>query len=136
MSWVTICRNTGRSFDFISLLVFEVVFDVNHRTGRAKAQKSIHCLNWWWRERNDFYASGNLTIFYKPIELNLEGWLWSQQLELYLGIQEQKLRLFTSESQLVLTEAEYERQPKELAQQRAEQLAAKLRELNIDPDEL
>ena len=30
--------------------------------------------------------------------------------------------------------AEYERQQKEIAQERAEKLAAKLRELNIDPD--
>lgn len=187
----------------------------------------IDCLNWWWRERNDFYTSGNLTIYYspdqiksrdfrgpdffvvlgterkprkswvlwaeqgkypnviveilsdstaaidrglkkqlyqdtfrtpdyfwfdpnslefvgfhlvdgqyQPIEPNSEGWLWSQQLELYLGIQEQKLRLFTNDGQLVLTEAEYERHQKERAQQRAERLAAKLRELNIDPDTL
>ena len=24
----------------------------------------LECLNWWWRDRNDFYASGNLTIYY------------------------------------------------------------------------
>ncbi len=201
---------------------------------RQQIDTLIGCLNWWWRERNDFYASGNLTIYYspdqitsrdfrgpdffvvlgterkprkswvlwaekgkypnliveilsdstaavdrglkkqlyqdtfrtpdyywfdpkslefagfhlidgryQPIEPNSEGWLWSQQLELYLGIHEQKLRFFTAEGQLVLTEAEDERQQKELAQQRAEQeaqraerLAAKLRELNIDPDAL
>lgn len=26
----------------------------------------IQCLEWLWRERNDFYASGNLTIYYSP----------------------------------------------------------------------
>lgn len=194
---------------------------------RQQIDLLIDCINWWWRERNNFYASGNLTIYYspdqiksrdfrgpdffvvlgterkprkswvlwaeqgkypnviveilsdstaaidrglkkqlyqdtfrtpdyfwfdpnslefagfhlvdgqyQPIEPNSEGWLWSQQLELYLGIQEQKLRLFTNEKQLMFTEAEYERQQKELAQQRAERLATKLRELNINPDEL
>ena len=201
----------------------------------------INCINWLWRSRQDFYASGNITIYYspeqtksrdfrgpdfflvlgterkprkswvvwaeegkypnviveilsnstaaidrgkkkeiyqdtfrtpdyfwfepvsleftgfhlidgkyQPIEANQQGWLWSQQLELYLGIHEKTLRFFTAEGELVPTEAEYERQQKELAQQqvqqealrtqqeaqRAEKLAAKLRELNINPDTL
>lgn len=31
---------------------------------RQQMQLLIDCLNWWWRERNDFYASGNLPIYY------------------------------------------------------------------------
>jgi hypothetical protein len=44
--------------------------------------------------------------------------LWSQQLELYLGIYEEKLRFFTTDSQLLPTPtevAEDERRQKELA---------------------
>ncbi|MCA1994570.1 MAG: Uma2 family endonuclease [Coleofasciculus sp. S288] len=26
----------------------------------------IQCLEWWWRDRQDFYAFGNLTIYYSP----------------------------------------------------------------------
>ncbi|HBK64512.1 MAG TPA: hypothetical protein DD000_13575, partial [Cyanobacteria bacterium UBA11166] len=26
----------------------------------------LKCLKWLWRERNDFYAAGNLTIYYSP----------------------------------------------------------------------
>ncbi len=186
------------------------------------------CLEWLWRDRNDFYAAGNLTIYYsqkkrktedfrgpdffvvldterklrkswvvweedgkyphvileilsestantdrelkkklyqdifrtpdyfwfypytlefagfhlvdgkyQPLEPNEQGHLWSRQLELYLGIHEGLLRFFTSSDELVPTPeeiAEYERQQKEVAQERAEKLAAKLRELNIDPD--
>ncbi len=69
---------------------------------------------------------------YQPIAANPQGWLWSQQLQLYLGIHERQLRFFTPEGHLVLT-------PEEVAQQetqRAERLAAKLRELNIDPDSI
>ena len=202
---------------------------------RQQMDLLISCLESWWRERGDFYASGNLTIYfspdqiksrdfrgpdffvvlgterkprrswmlwaesgkypnmiveilsdssanvdrglkkqlyqdtfrtpdyfwfdphslefagfhivdgrYQPLEPNSQGWLWSQQLELYLGIHERKLRFFTPEGQLVptLTEVvEEERALKELAQaraeqeaQRAERLAAKLKELDIDPD--
>ncbi|MCC5649242.1 Uma2 family endonuclease [Nostoc sp. XA013] len=181
----------------------------------------IQCLEWLWRNRNDFYASGNLTIYYsprqrksenfrgpdffvvlgterkprkswvvweedgkypnliieilsdstgdtdkglkkqiyqdifrtpdyfwfdpeileftgfhlldgeyQPLEPNPEGWLWSQQLGLYLGVYQENLRFFTPEGELVAT-------PEEVAQQekkRSDRLAAKLRELNIDPD--
>ncbi|MBW4683462.1 MAG: Uma2 family endonuclease [Microcoleus vaginatus WJT46-NPBG5] len=190
----------------------------------------IKCLDWGWRDRNDFFATGNLTIYYsprqrksedfrgpdffvvlgternprkswvvweedgkypnlivellsettactdrglkkqiyqdtfrtpdyfwfdpetlefagfhlvdgqyQPLEPNSQGRLWSQQLNLYLGIYQRKLRFFTPEGALVPTPeeaAESERQQKELAQQRAEKFAAKLRELNIDPDDL
>jgi Uma2 family endonuclease len=183
----------------------------------------IQCLEWLWGDRNDFYASGNLTIYYsprqrqsedfrgpdffvvlgterkprkswvvweedgkyphviveilspktaatdrslkkriyqdtfrtpdyfwfdpntlefagfhildgqyQPLEPNPQGWLWSQQLQLYLGIYQQQLRFFTPEGQLVPT-------PEEVAQQqaqRADRLAEKLRELNIDPDNI
>ena len=67
---------------------------------------------------------------YQPIEPNDQGYLWSQQLGLYLGISNKQLRFFTPEGELVPT-------PEEVAEretQRAERLAAKLRELNIDPD--
>jgi hypothetical protein len=63
--------------------------------------------------------------------------LWSQQLELFLGIHQRQLRFFSASGELVPTpeeSADSERQQKEVAQQRADRLAAKLRELNIDPD--
>ncbi len=176
----------------------------------------IKCLDWWWRKRNDFFASGNVTIYYskrqcksenfpgpdfflvlgaerkprkswivweedgkyphviveilsettaakdrglkkqiyqdtfrtpdyfwfdpytlefagfclvngqyQPLEPNPQGHLWSQQMGLYLGVHEEKLRFFTPEGQLVPT-------PEEVA----ERLAAKLRELDVDPDVL
>lgn len=190
----------------------------------------IQCLEWWWRNRNDFYVAGNLTIYYsprqrksedfrgpdffvvlgcerkprkswvvweedgkypnviveilsdttaatdkdlkkqiyqdifrtpdyfwfdpntlefagfhsvdgeyQPLEPNPQGWLWSQQLGLYLGIHQQKLRFFTPNGQLVPTPEEValqETQRAEQQTQRSERLAAKLRELNIDPDGL
>ena len=176
----------------------------------------IKCLEWYWRDRSDFFAVGNLTIYYSPrqrksedfrgpdffvvldvekkprkswvvweeggkypnviveilspttaetdkglkkeiyqdifrtpdyfwfdpetlefqgfqlmagqyqvIEPNEKGWLWSQQLGLYLGIDNDQLRFFTPEGKLVLT-------PEETA----ERLAEKLQELGINPDEI
>jgi len=88
---------------------------------------------------------------YQPLESNQQGWLWSQQLQLFLGVHQSTLRFFSSEGQLVLTPAEraelaqqqaeaaqqqveLERQQRELAQQRVEELLAKLKELGIDSD--
>jgi Uma2 family endonuclease len=95
---------------------------------------------------------------YQSLQPNPQGYLWSRQLGLYLGIHQGLLRFFTDAAQLVPTpqeaedaerqqaeyerqqaeyerqQAEYERQEKEAALRRAERLAAKLRELNIDPD--
>jgi Uma2 family endonuclease len=190
----------------------------------------LQCLEWVWRDRNDFYAVGNLTIYYSPRQLkseyfrgpdffvvlgterktrkswvvweedgkypnvileilsdstvktdkglkktiyqdtfrtpdyfwfdpytqefagfhlldgkyeplqqNAQGFLWSQQLGLYLGVHQGFVRFFTADGQLVPTPEEEAQQAQlqaQQAQQKAERLAAKLRELNIDPDKI
>ncbi|MEA5619213.1 Uma2 family endonuclease [Cronbergia sp. UHCC 0137] len=80
---------------------------------------------------------------YQPIEPNPQGWLWSHQLGLFLGVHENKLRYFTTEGGLVPTPQEFAEQETQRAQsaiqlaeqekQKVEVLKAKLRELNIDP---
>lgn len=69
---------------------------------------------------------------YQPLTPNAQGHRWSHQLQLFLGIHDNQLRFFTPQGDLVAT-------PEETAlaeQQRNERLAAKLRELGIDPDTL
>lgn len=90
---------------------------------------------------------------YAEIEENLQGWLWSEELQLYLGLRSRKLRYFTAEGVLVpnfeeetarqkraiaLSEerAELASQRAELASQRAEIFANQLRALGINPEEL
>ena len=90
---------------------------------------------------------------YRPIEANEFGWLWSQQLELYLGIVEQKLRFLTPEGDLVPApseaaiqeqlraeaanqRAEAERQRADAANQRAEAAEAELALLRRQIEEL
>ncbi|MDZ8029463.1 MAG: hypothetical protein RMY36_022225 [Nostoc sp. SerVER01] len=69
---------------------------------------------------------------YQEIQTTTDGRLWSQQLELYLGVYEGKLRFFTTENQLIPSS-------EELAQQ-AEPEIARLRELlrtqGINPDNI
>jgi hypothetical protein len=94
---------------------------------------------WFDPKTSEFAGFILLGGTYQPIEPNPQSLLWSQQLDLYLGVHEGKLRYFTAECQLIMTPEEYGIQAKEDAKQekqRAERLAAKLRELNIDPDSL
>ncbi len=91
--------------------------------------------------------------FYETIEPDERGYLWSEELGLFLGLQGRWLRLFTADGELVPTpieaeeiaqqqsqqesdRAERERQGRLEAESRAAQLAARLQELGIDPDEL
>jgi Uma2 family endonuclease len=74
---------------------------------------------------------------YQPIPLDAADRFWSQELELFLGIHGNRLRFFDPQGELILSAAEAELQERtraERAEARAEQLAAKLRELGIDMD--
>ncbi|MDY7020249.1 MAG: Uma2 family endonuclease [Cyanobacteriota bacterium] len=76
---------------------------------------------------------------YQEIYPNEQGWRWSQQLQLFLGVYEQQLRFFNPEGVLVSTPEEAAKTAQEqleLERQQKEKLVNKLRELNIDPDTL
>lgn len=69
---------------------------------------------------------------YQEIQVTTDGSLWSQQLELYLGVYEGKLRFFTTENQLILSSeelAEQERLRADQAEERAQQAEQKLARL-------
>ncbi|MEA5532432.1 Uma2 family endonuclease [Crocosphaera sp. XPORK-15E] len=80
---------------------------------------------WFDPETLEFQGFQLMSGQYQAIEPNEKGWLWSQQLGLYLGLDHDKLRFFTPEEKLVLT-------PEETA----ERLAEKLQELGINPDDI
>ncbi|MBW4521966.1 MAG: Uma2 family endonuclease [Scytolyngbya sp. HA4215-MV1] len=88
---------------------------------------------------------------YEEIQPNEHGWLWSEELQLFLGMLNKQLRFFTPDGNLVLTppeaatqqiqqiETEWQRAGAAEAQviaerQRVEQLLQQLRLAGIDPD--
>jgi Uma2 family endonuclease len=71
---------------------------------------------------------------YEAIEPNELGWLWSQQLGLYLGVRDNQLRFFTSEKQLVLLPEEALSQTVEEERRRADRLAEQIRQLGMEPE--
>jgi Uma2 family endonuclease len=117
-------------------VIIEVLSDSTAATDRNLKkqiyQDTFRTPEYFWFDPNNFEFVGFVLVAgkYQPIEPNPQGWLWSQQLELFVGIYQGQLRFFTASGELVLTPEEVARQEK----QRAERLAAKLRELNIDPD--
>lgn len=101
-------------------------------------QRSPISTNFWFDPYTQEFAGFHLVDGqYQPLQANEQGYLWSQQLGLYLGSYQGLLRFFTADGQLVPSPEEAAQQEAQRAQQadeRAERLAAKLRELNIDPD--
>jgi Uma2 family endonuclease len=115
---------------------------------------------WFHPDTLEFEGFRLVNSIYEPIAQTAEGWRWSQQLQLYLGISDRKLRFFTPESELVPIpelaaqqraeqaeaaleqerqraeqehqRAEQERQRAEQERQRAERLAQRLRELGVE----
>ena len=70
---------------------------------------------------------------YEPLVSDPGGRLWSAQLGLFLAVHEGTLRLFTPEGALLPAAKELAQQV-ETAERRSTLLAAKLRELGVDPD--
>ena len=52
---------------------------------------------------------------YQPIETNEQGWMFSEQVGLFLGVYEEKLRFFTKEGELVPTPEEVAEKQKQRA---------------------
>ncbi|MEO0947451.1 MAG: Uma2 family endonuclease [Cyanobacteria bacterium J06641_5] len=90
---------------------------------------------------------------YEPLEPNGSGWLWSEQLQLFLGIREGQLRYFMPSGELVPTpeeeaqrlqveavrereEALRSRQEADQEREKTKRLAERLRSLGVDPDNL
>jgi Uma2 family endonuclease len=87
---------------------------------------------WFDPESLEFEGFHLLDGQYQAIVANAAGQLWSQQLGLFLGVVDRRLRFFTVDGQLVL-------QPEEEAmavQAKNDRLVAKLRELGVDPEDI
>ncbi len=140
-------------------IIIEVLSDSTAATDRDLKKQIYQDIfrtpDYFWFDPNSLEFNGFHLVDgeYQPLQPSAQGWLWSQQLSLFLGIYEQKLRFFSNEGELLLVPEELAQQETQRADreaqradqeaqradreaQRAERLAAKLRELNIDVDDL
>lgn len=117
-------------------LIVELLSDSTAKTDRGLKKQLYQDIfrtpDYFWFDPHSLEFEGFHLVdgTYQAIPATEQGWRWSQQLGLYLGIHQEQLRFFTPDGTLVAT-------PEETAaaeRQRAERLADRLRELGIDPD--
>jgi Uma2 family endonuclease len=137
-SWV-VWEEDGRYPDLIIELLSDSTAQVDRTLKKSLYQSRFHTPEYFWfspetLEFKGFRLSGE---HYTPIEFNDQGLLWSEVLQLFLGVENRKLRYFTPEGMLVPTpeeEATQERLRADQIQQRADRLANQLRSLGIEPE--
>lgn len=123
-SWV-VWEEDGKYPDLIIELLSDSTAEIDRTLKKALYQDRFRTHEYFWfsPETLEFAGFRLLGQTYQPIQPHTSGWLWSETLELYLGIQAGQLRYFTAEGKLVLTPEE-----------EAERLAAQLRSLGIEPE--
>ncbi|WP_413164292.1 Uma2 family endonuclease [Capilliphycus salinus ALCB114379] len=160
-SWV-VWEEGGKYPNVIIELLSPSTANVDRTTKKEIYQDIFRTPDYFWFSPNTLEFQGFHLVDgeYQELQPNERGQLWSQQLQLFLGIDEHKLRFFTPEGELVPTpeesaqteqlqrqaaeeraiaaeeSAQTAQQQLEIERQQREKLAAKLRELNIDPDTL
>jgi Uma2 family endonuclease len=108
-------------------VIIEILSDSTAETDRGLKkeiyQETFRTPNYFWFDPTSLEFKGFQLMAgkYEEIAANEQGWLWSQQLELFLGVHDSQLRFFTPEGKLVPT-------PEEVA----EKMAQKLQDLGID----
>jgi Uma2 family endonuclease len=130
-SWV-VWEEDGKYPNIIIELLTDITSAIDQGLKKQIYQDVFRTPEYFWFNPSNLELSGFILVggTYKPIEPNQQGWLWSQQLNLYLGIHDNQLRYFTKEGLIILTLEEFAEQEK----QKSQILAAKLRELGVDPD--
>ncbi len=137
-------------------LIIELLSDStakeDHTTKKELYQNTFKTPEYFWfhPETLEFQGFRLRGSQYQPINSTEQGWRWSEQLGLYLGVVDKQLRYITSEGELVPTpmeraelasrEAELANREAEQADKRAEQaeqeierLRQQLRDSGLDP---
>ena len=124
-SWV-VWGEGGKYPNLVIELLSSSTAKVDRGTKKQLYQDVWRLPNYFWFDPDSLEFAGFKLVNgkYEAIAPNQSGWLWSDQLELYLGIYEQQLRWFTAKGDLIPT-----------AEERAERLEAILRSQGIDPNQ-
>lgn len=127
-SWI-LWAEEGKYPNLIVELLSNSTQKVDKTTKKQLYQDTFRTPEYFWfhPETLEFQGFRLMSSKYQAIEVTEEGWLWSEQLELFLGVRDGKLRYFTQDKQLVATpeeratvsqqQLEEERKQKQLAQQ-------------------
>jgi Uma2 family endonuclease len=154
VSWV-VWEEDGRYPSLIIELLSDSTAAVDRGVKRELYQNRFQTQEYFWfsPHSQEFAGFQLVNRVYQAIAPNEQGWLWSEELGLFLGVLVGRLRYFTRSGELVPTpeeaaeremqraeqesqRAEQESQRAEQESQRAEALAERLRSLGVDPDEV
>ncbi len=129
-SW-TIWEEGGKYPNLVIELLSSSTARVDRGTKKQLYQDVWRLPNYFWFDPHNLEFAGFDLVDnkYQVIQPTDAGLLWSDQLELYLGVHEQQLHWFTADGQLIPL-------PEEQALQRAAKLEAILRSQGIDPDQI
>ena len=111
-------------------VIIEILSDSTAETDRGLKKQIYQDIfrtpDYFWFDPNSFEFQGFQLVGgqYQALEANEQGCLWSQQLQLFLGLENGQLRFFTPQGKLVPT-----------AEESALRLAQKLQEMGVDPQE-
>ncbi|MFN7854455.1 Uma2 family endonuclease [Anabaena sp. AL09] len=144
-SWV-VWEENGKYPHVIVEILSPTTAKTDRETKKLLYQDTFRTPDYFWFDPYTLEFAGFNLISgkYQPLKPNEKGHLWSEELGLYLGIYEGLLRYFTSSGVLVptpeesaemeATRAAMEAEKAKISNKKSQRLAAKLRELNIDPD--
>lgn len=126
-SWV-VWEEDGRYPSLIIELLSNSTAKVDRTLKKELYQERFHTSEYFWfsPESLEFEGFRLGTTGYEEIAPNAQGWRWSQELDMYLGIADRKLRYFSAAGDLIPTPEEAEQQQRLRAEwqtQRAEQEA-------------
>ena len=144
-SWV-VWEENGKYPNLIVEILSPTTAKTDRETKKLLYQDTFRTPDYFWFDPYTLEFAGFNLISgkYQPLQPNEKGHLWSEELGLYLGIYDGLLRYFTSSGVLVptpeesaemeTTRAAMAAEKAKISNEKSQRLAAKLRELNIDPD--
>jgi Uma2 family endonuclease len=129
-SWV-VWEEDGNYPDLIIELLSNSTASIDRSLKKALYQDRFRTPEYFWFSPDTLEFQGFRLVGQQYVEIppNLQGLLWSEALNLFLGTHDGQLRYFTAEGQLVPTPSE----AAEVAQERAIRLEEQLRLLGIEP---
>lgn len=137
-SWV-VWEEGGQYPDLIIELLSDSTAKTDRNLKKTLYQDRFRTPEYFWfsPETLEFEGYRLVNQRYELIEPNQSGWLWSSVLGLYLGVQQEKLRYFQEDGELVPTPDEAAVQAQTQTQQaevRAARLVEQLRALGVEPE--
>ena len=117
-SWV-VWEENGQYPNLIIELLSDSTARVDRNLKKRLYQDNFPTPEYFWfdPETLEFMGFRLQNNQYEEIQLNNQGWRWSQELELYLGVYENQLRYFTANGERVPTPQEAEIQEQLVARQ-------------------